>query len=135
MNMENKSPCFIMVMSLISIPSAACLILAFHFLMGLSGVLLYIIIGVLSFGPLIILILNIINLIQDTLNLFIIARFIAYAYACLLVLFSICFMIGLTIYHFFINYEKSLVLIFFGVQVPCFFLTGSLGNIALSRND
>ena len=128
--MEFNGLCFILVFSWFTLPTGACFILALHFIIGISGVLLYIIIGVFSVGLLAIVIIATVCYVKETYEPFMCARYIALCFICLLVLFFIGYVIS-SIVYFFIDSENptSSALSYIGLMAPYCFLMCSLGYL------
>ena len=89
-----------MIASFIALPFACCFILALHFILHISGVLLVIIIGLLSFCLLAISIMTTISYVCKNIFLYKIVRYIALVLILILVLFFFGFMIWALIYTF-----------------------------------
>ena len=96
--------CCAMISSWVAIPSTALLVLCLHYFLGLSGIFLYIIIGVLSVGLLLIAILTTIGYKQNNIDLTIIASFIAIPIAIIETIFWIGFFFIFSIINKFAEY-------------------------------
>ena len=129
--------CCPMVASWLTIPAAICYILALHFIVGVSGVLLYIVIGVLFVGLLAIALMVTFCFVKN-LGLFKIARYMAFGFVLVLFLFIIGFFIGGAIYFFSHFSEMSFfgtALKFFGVMLPLGFLISMLLNVVSNKES
>jgi len=100
----NSYICCAMISSWMAIPSTALLVLCLHYFLGLSGIFLYIIIGVLSVSLLLIAILTTIGYKQNNIDLTIIASFIAIPIAIIEIIFWFGFLFIFSIINKFAEY-------------------------------
>ena len=138
MESESEDLCCPMVASWITIPAEICFILALHFIVGVSGALLYIVIGVLSVGLLAIALITTFCFVKNNLGLFKIARYMALGFVFVLALFFFGFFIGAFIYLFSHFSELSFftsALKFFGVMLPLCFLISMLLNVIANKES
>ena len=135
--MESEEDLFCpMVSSWLAIPAAICYILALHFIVGVSGVLLYIVIGVLSVGLLAIALITTFCFVKNNLGVYKIVRYMALLFAFVLFLFVIGFFFGGVIY-FFSHFSEitffGTALKFFGVMLPLGFLICILLGVVYNK--
>ena len=128
-----------MIASWLAIPAAGCLLLSFYFLIGISNIIFYILIGIFSIGLLTIAIIITLCYKTGKLSLYKIAYYISLIF----IFFSIIFFFGFfisNIIYLFINLSSvkifDLVLKFFGVAIPlCFFISMLFNIIGIAKKD
>ena len=130
---EQPDPCCPMVASWVSIPAAACSILAFKFILEFHNILIFILIGVLSVGLLYIAITLTICFKMNKFGIAVkIATYIALVFSVIYVLFAfVYFFYGFVLIIRSLKNSSLFKTIFknFGVMIPCLLFSAMQFNV------